>query len=81
MLAVIYRFNKTIASATIRFIATAAIVVYKGLIPVVYQMLTPKAHTFHRIKEGAKKRQDASYILPFPIHMETPVSTNLTPQT
>ncbi|WP_206225159.1 hypothetical protein, partial [Parabacteroides sp. ZJ-118] len=35
-----YRFNKTIATATISFIVTVAIVIYKGLIPVVYQMLT-----------------------------------------
>ena len=35
-----YRFNKTIATATIRFIVTAAIFVYKSLIPVVYRMLT-----------------------------------------
>ena len=35
-----YRCNKTIATATSRFIVTAAIVVYKGLIPVVYRMLT-----------------------------------------
>ena len=35
-----YRFNKTIATATIRFIVTVAIVVYEGLTPVVYQMLT-----------------------------------------
>ena len=35
-----YRFNKIIATATSRFIVTVAIVVYKGLILVVYQMLT-----------------------------------------
>ena len=35
-----YRFNKTIATATIRFIVTVAIVVYEGLTPVVYRMLT-----------------------------------------
>lgn len=35
-----YRFNKTIAAETIRFIVTVAIVVYKGLKLVVYQMLT-----------------------------------------
>ena len=35
-----YRLNKTIATATIRFIVTVAIFVYKGLIPVVYRMLT-----------------------------------------
>lgn len=34
------RFNTTIATATIRFIVTVAIVVYKGFIPVVYGMLT-----------------------------------------
>ncbi len=33
-------FNTTIATATIRFIVTVAIVVYKGLIPVVCRMLT-----------------------------------------
>ena len=33
-------FNKIIATATIRFIVTVAIVVYKGLTPVVYRMLT-----------------------------------------
>lgn len=35
-------FNKIIATATIRFIVTVAIVVYKGLTPVVYRMLTVK---------------------------------------
>ena len=35
-------FNKIIATATIRFIVTVAIVVYKGLTPVVYRMLTKK---------------------------------------
>lgn len=35
-----YRFNKIIAIATIRFIVTVAIIVYKGSIPVVYRMLT-----------------------------------------
>ena len=35
-----YRFNKTIATATIRFIVTVAIVVYKGSKLVVYRMLT-----------------------------------------
>ena len=35
-----YRFNKIIAAETIRFIVTVAIVVYKGLKLVVYQMLT-----------------------------------------
>ena len=37
-----YRFNKTIATATIRFIVTVAIVVYKGSKLVVYRMLTHK---------------------------------------
>ena len=37
-----YRFNKIIAAETIRFIVTVAIVVYKGLKLVVYQMLTLK---------------------------------------
>ena len=40
MLTATYRFNKRIATATIRFIVTVAIVVYKGSIPVVYRMLT-----------------------------------------
>ena len=35
-----YRFNKIIATATIRFIVTVAIVVYKGSKLVVYRMLT-----------------------------------------
>ncbi|RGZ33255.1 hypothetical protein DW991_19435, partial [Bacteroides thetaiotaomicron] len=35
-----YGFNKTIAADTIRFIVTVAIVVYKGLIPVVGRILT-----------------------------------------
>ena len=35
-----YRFNKIIAAETIRFIVTVAIVVYKGLIPVVGRILT-----------------------------------------
>ena len=35
-----YRFNKIIAADTIRFIVTVAIVVYKGLIPVVGRILT-----------------------------------------
>ena len=35
-----YRFNKTIATATIRFIVTVAIDVHIGLTPVVYRMLT-----------------------------------------
>ncbi len=41
-----YRFNKTIATATIRFIGAVAISIYKGLIPIVYRMLTypPKEH-------------------------------------
>ena len=39
-----YRFNKTIATATISFIVTVAIVIYKGLIPVVYQMLTVESN-------------------------------------
>lgn len=34
------KFNKTIATETIRFIVTAAIVVYQCLISVVYRMLT-----------------------------------------
>ena len=37
-----YRFNKTIATATISFIVTVAIVVYKGSISVVGRMLTFK---------------------------------------
>ena len=37
-----YRFNKTIATATISFIVTVAIVVYKGSISVVGRMLTSK---------------------------------------
>ena len=37
-----YRFNKIIAAETIRFIVTVAIVVYKGLIPVVGRILTVK---------------------------------------
>lgn len=36
MLTATYRFNKTIVTATIKFIVTVAIVVYKGLIPIVY---------------------------------------------
>lgn len=35
-----YRFNKITATATIRFIVTVAIIVYKGSIPVVYRILT-----------------------------------------
>ena len=35
MLTATYRFNKIITTATISFIVTLAIVVYKGLIPVV----------------------------------------------
>ena len=35
-----YRFNKIIATATIRFIVTVAIAVYKGSIPVARRMLT-----------------------------------------
>lgn len=35
-----YRFNKIIATATIRFIVTVAIAVYKGSIPVAGRMLT-----------------------------------------
>ena len=34
------------AADTIRFIVTVAIVVYKGLIPVVGRMLTIKAYTY-----------------------------------
>ena len=40
MLTATYWFNKIIATATIRFIVTVAIVVYKGSIPVVYRILT-----------------------------------------
>lgn len=40
-----YRFNKIIAAETIRFIVTVAIVVYKGLIPVVGRILTAKQST------------------------------------
>ncbi|RHK73236.1 hypothetical protein DW047_23090, partial [Phocaeicola vulgatus] len=43
-----YGFNKTIAADTIRFIVTVAIVVYKGLIPVVGRILTmgfPSTHS------------------------------------
>ncbi len=40
----VYRFNKTIVTVTIRFILTVAIVVYQGLIPVVYRMLTKILH-------------------------------------
>ena len=43
-----YRFNKIIAAETIRFIVTAAIVVYKGLKLVVYRMLTRKTSRFHK---------------------------------
>ena len=39
-----YGFNKTIAADTIRFIVTVAIVVYKGLIPVVGRILTVHMH-------------------------------------
>lgn len=35
-----YRYNTTIATATIRFIVTVAIVVYIRFVPVVYRMLT-----------------------------------------
>lgn len=35
-----YRFIKTIATATNKIIVTVAIVVYKGLIPVVFRRLT-----------------------------------------
>ena len=35
-----YRFNKIIATATIRFIVTVAIAIYKGSIPVARRMLT-----------------------------------------
>ena len=35
-----YRFNKTIATATIRFIVTIAFVIYMNVQPVVYRMLT-----------------------------------------
>ena len=38
MLTTIYRLNKIIATATIRFIVIVAIVVYKGSIPVAYRM-------------------------------------------
>ena len=38
------RYNKTIATATIRIIMTVTIVVYKGLISVVYRMLTCFLH-------------------------------------
>lgn len=37
-----YRFNKTIATATTRFIVTVAIALYKGSIPVARRMLTIK---------------------------------------
>lgn len=40
-----YRFNKTIATAIIRFIVTVAIVLYIGLIPLVYRMGTNNAYT------------------------------------
>ena len=38
--------QKAIAAVTIRFIVTVAIVVYKGLIPVVYRMLTKEHYSF-----------------------------------
>ena len=38
---------KPISTATIRFIVTVDIVVYKGLIPVVYRMLTDKQYYLH----------------------------------
>ena len=41
-----YRFNKTIAAETIRFIVTVAIVVYKGLKLVVYRMLTYRGYQY-----------------------------------
>lgn len=56
-----YRFNKTIATATIRFIVTVAIFVYKGLIPVVYRMLTFELSNFIRGDKDIKSQ----LILPF----------------
>ena len=49
MLIATYRCNKIIATATIRFIVTVAIVVYKGSIPVVYRILTLKINPPLRI--------------------------------
>ena len=46
MLTATYKFNKRIATATIRFIVTVAIVVYKGLILVVYRMLTFQIYSY-----------------------------------
>lgn len=42
------RFNKTIATATIRFMVTVAILAYKGLTPVLYRMLTNKLPDEHK---------------------------------
>lgn len=39
--------NKTIATETIRDIVTVAIVIYKGLTPAVYRMLTINTAIFH----------------------------------
>ena len=47
-----YRFNKIIAAETIRFIVTVAIVVYKGLKLVVYQMLTVQLQADAAISAG-----------------------------
>lgn len=38
-----YGFNKTIATATIRFIVTVDIVICKGYVPVVLQMIARNA--------------------------------------
>ena len=57
-----YRFNKIIAADTIRFIVTVAIVVYKGLIPVVGRILTVQrairqTPTINPTAYSAKERQ------------------------
>lgn len=54
-----YRFNKTIATATIRFIVTVAIVVYKGSKLVVYRMLTQNAYS----QKGTDRRGYRKYVV------------------
>ena len=64
MLTATYKFNKRIATATIRFIVTVAIVVYKGLILVVYRMLTLKLFLKKKLLVLIKKQAVSTYLKP-----------------
>ena len=66
-----YRFNKIIAADTIRFIVTVAIVVYKGLIPVVGRILTKEIADLCLIKKNLTTHVARHHLLSYSLKISS----------